>query len=245
MQEPITPNDHARPEILKITKSAQYHTVEELFKKSQADSVYYTLLFLSAIIVATGLLLNNATVVIGGMLVAPLLSPMLIIALGITTGEVHAIHSSFLLVLKSFAIVIGVSFFCAFLLGNRAFDLSIFGYAENLEILYFIVAFTSGIAATFALVRKEVAEILPGIAVSVSIVPPLSAIGIGLRSFSSDIFQHTLVIFLFNFIGIVLGSLVIFSLLKFQKTEKLVHEEAKAAENSEQKIPNADTRLGA
>jgi len=226
MQPPAPQKKDA--EILKISTSKQYKTVEELFKKSNPDSVYYTLLFLSSIIVATGLLLNNSIVIIGGMLVTPLLSPILIIALGIATGEIQAIQTSTILVLKSLGIVIAVSFILSFLLGDRAFDLSVFGYSQNLEILYFIVAFVSGIAATFAWARKEVAEILPGVAVAVSLVPPLSAIGIGLRSFSGSVFQQAVVIFLFNLIGVVLGSLVVFSILKFQKVSKVVRQEAEA-----------------
>jgi len=236
----LASDNTSRPEILQVSRTAQYHTVEELFKRGHADSVYYTLLLLSAVIVATGLLINNATIVLGGMLVTPLLSPILIIALGMATGEMHAIHSSLFLVLKSISIVVGVSFALALLLGDRAFDLSVFGYAENLEILYFIVAFTSGIAATFAWAHKEVADILPGVAVAVSLVPPLSAIGISLRSFNGDVFQQAFVIFIFNFVGVILGSLVVFSLLKFQKTEQLVHAEAQATEKkSENKTENS------
>ena len=77
--------------ILKMTKVDQYKTVEELLKKSESHSVYYTLLILSVCIVAIGLLLGNAAIVIGGMLVTPILTPILVIALGFSTGQMGAI----------------------------------------------------------------------------------------------------------------------------------------------------------
>lgn len=221
--------------ILNVKKSEQYDTVEELFKKSQPNSIYYTLLFLSSLIVAAGLLLGNSTIVIGGMLVTPLLTPILIIALGIAVGELGAIKSSAILVLKSLFIVIAVSFGLALLLGSDEGNVLLFGNALNYAVLYFIVAFASGVAATFAWVRKEVADILPGIAVAVSIVPPLGVIGIGLSALNPEVLRLSILIFIFNFLGVILGSLVVFSLLKFHKSAKAVHEEITAAAKEESK----------
>jgi len=64
-------------DILKVTVFEQYRTVDELFKRSKANSVYYTLLVLSVLIITSGLLLNNGAIVIGGMLVTPMFTPIL------------------------------------------------------------------------------------------------------------------------------------------------------------------------
>ncbi|MFC1598313.1 hypothetical protein ACFL2M_02150, partial [Patescibacteria group bacterium] len=76
-----------KAKILQVTKADQYKSVEELFERSHKNSVYYTLLVLSALVIGSGLLLNNAAIVIGGMLIAPVLSPILIIALGFAVGD--------------------------------------------------------------------------------------------------------------------------------------------------------------
>jgi uncharacterized hydrophobic protein (TIGR00341 family) len=215
-----------QPEILAIKKSEQYKTVEELFKKSHPDSVYYTLLALSSVIVASGILLANPTIVIGGMLVTPLLTPILIIALGISVGDIKAIRSSSILVLKSILIIIGLSFLLAFLFGAKTKDIYSFGDSLHVAVLYFVVAFVSGAAATFAWVRKEVTEILPGVAIAVSLIPPLGVLGVSLIAFSFSVSRLALLVFTFNLIGVILGSIVVFSLLKFYKSEKIVHQEA-------------------
>ncbi|MCD6270286.1 hypothetical protein J7J23_00720, partial [bacterium] len=52
--------------------------------------------------------------------------------------------------------------------------------------------------------------------------PPLSMIGIGLSSLKLSALRFSSLIFIFNLIGIVLGSMVVFSLLKFYKSEQIV-----------------------
>jgi uncharacterized hydrophobic protein (TIGR00271 family) len=218
-----------QPQILKITRSDQYKTVDELLKKSGSNSVYYTLLILSVCIVAIGLLLGNAPVIIGGMLVTPLLTPILVIALGIATGQTKAIAYSGGLVLRSLLLVVGISFVLALFFGQPAASAYTIADSMKAGVLYFIVAFVSGVAATFAWVHKEANDVLPGIAVAVSLVPPLSLLGISLGAFDVAQMRFSFLIFLANFIGIILGSMVVFSLLKFYKTEKKIERDVASA----------------
>ncbi len=227
-------NEKNSLKILEIKKTDQYATVEELFKKSQPNSIYYTLLILSSLIVACGLLLGNSTIVIGGMLVAPLLTPILVIALGIIVGEFKALKAPTVLILKSALAVVVVSFLLAILFGSPQ-TISIFDNSLRVAILYFFVAIASGMAATFAWSRKDIIDILPGIAIAVSLVPPLSALGISLSSFNLVTSRLAFVIFIFNLVGIVLGSLVVFSLLGFQKTQKAVEKAINVQEAEKEK----------
>jgi len=223
-----------KPEgILEVKKTEQYRTVEELFEKSKPSSLYYTLLVLSAVVVASGLILNNAAIVIGGMLIAPVLTPLLLIALAIVVGEVESVKHSSVLIAKSVGILIGVSVLMGIFFEGGS-ELNVFEDSIASGILYFIVAIVSGVAATFAWTRKEVADILPGIAVSVSLVPPLVLSGLALSTFDFELLRSTLLIFVFNFFGIVLGSMVVFSLLKFYKTQQKVHKESEE-QTAEQK----------
>jgi len=222
--------------ILDIRKKDQYKTVEELFSKSYPSSIYYTLLFFSSLIIASGLLLNNAVILIGGMLVAPLLSPILLIALGITVGDFRTIKDSLLLVFKSALIVILVALvLAAFFSVRNDVTSAILDDSIYAGILYFIVALFSGAAATLAWTRKEVADILPGIAITVSLLPPLGLTGIGISSLDINMFRVSFLTFGFNLVGIVLGSLVVFSLLGFYKTKDVVAKEVKTQEEALEK----------
>ena len=226
--------------ILEVTTAEQFKTVGELFEHSRPNSVYYTLLILSIFIVVTGLLLGNAPIVIGGMLVTPVLTPILVIALGITVGELKAVKTPVILILKSIFITIIISALLTLAFGVDTTEVQqILVNNMRTAILYFIVASASGIAATFAWVRKDIADIMPGISIAVSLIPPLSLIGIQLGALEFESARFFLLIFILNFVGILMGALIVFSLLKFQKSgwevQRQIHEIEKVEEAKEAK----------
>jgi uncharacterized hydrophobic protein (TIGR00271 family) len=232
MNDPAPKIETNKENILEVSTSDKYKTVNELFERSKPNSVYYTLLILSIFIVSAGLLINVSPIVIGGMLVTPLLTPILAISLGIAVGEVKSIKTPALLVVKSMALTVVISSLLTVAFGVEAVE-SILENTTRTAILYFIVAITSGAAATLAWVRKEVADILPGVSIAVSIVPPLSYLGIELAMLNFEVARFYALIFLFNLLGIILGSLIVFSLLKFhesgwavkRKGEEIAHKQ--------------------
>jgi len=217
--------DKSTDDILAIKAKDQYRTVDELEEKSRPNSVYYTLLVISSLIIAFGLLLQNSSVVIGGMLVTPVLTPILLMALGIATGELSLIRSVSLMLLKSFSIIFASALVAAWIFGSPS-GLGFFEDNVTVPALYFGVALLAGAAATFAWARKDVIDILPGVAMAVALVPPLALAGIGVSLLDPAFIRLNFLIFLFNVFGVVIGSLIVFSLLGFYKTKKKVHREA-------------------
>lgn len=219
--------------ILEIKKSEQYKTVEELMAKSYPGSSYYTMLIISSLIIAAGILLNNSAVIIGGMLVAPVLTPILVVGLGLAIGDLKSIRIPLFLLLKSFVVVILSATFLSFLVDISEAP-SIFKELDTIQtaFLYFIVATSTGVAATFAWTRREMFNVLPGVAIAVSLVPPLSLVGIGITILDLSLIRFYISVFVFNLIGVVVGSIVIFSLLKFHLSEKKLQKEAQAVEES-------------
>lgn len=234
--------------ILEIKTKHKFKTVDELFEQSQPSSVYYTLLVLSIFIVTSGLLLNNAPIVIGGMLVTPLLTPILVISLSITAAEPKALKSPALLVLKSTVATILIAGILTLAFGVEEVE-QVFVNDLRTAILYFIVASSAGVAATFAWVRKQVSDILPGVSIAVALVPPLCLIGINFGALDFEATRYYLLIYVLNLVGIVVGSLVIFSLLKFQKSgwelkRKLKEaEELKAYKEAKKKATEAKKKM--
>lgn len=220
--EPKKPPVQGNP--LVVTKSEQYRTAGELIERSHPNATYYVFLAISSFIVAAGLLLNNAAIVIGGMLVAPVLTPLLAISLGLSIGEIQIMKETSWLLIKSFFIVAFISLLMAIILGvgpTTAFNLE---GDFRAAILYFLVALASGAAATFAWSRKENAEVLPGIAIAVALVPPISLVGIWLSKFDIASSRFYFSVFLLNLFGIVIGSLVVFSLLRFYRARDQIHK---------------------
>jgi uncharacterized hydrophobic protein (TIGR00271 family) len=230
-----------------ITKSDQYRAVNDLIIESNPGSNYYTLLILSSVIIASGLLLANSAILIGGMLVTPLLTPILLISLGITLGRPFLLKKTSMLILKSVGIILVVSFLFGLIFAvpedKEFFSSVIFNNTISSAFLYFIVAFSSGIAATFAWVRKKVTNMLPGISIAVSLVPPIALVGIRLAQVEVNNARFFLMVFLFNLIGIIMGSMIVFSMLKFYKTDDEVTANMNLLEKEENRIKMEEQKL--
>jgi len=231
---------------LKVTKATQIKVAEELIESSRLDAGFYLMLILSAVVVTLGLLVDNIAVVIGGMLITPLLTPMLTLSLGIVLADVNLIWRSVRVILTSAGIVVVVSFFFSFLFpGHELREILYERLSVYVSFTYFLVAFTAGLAATFSWAKKNLSAMLPGVAIAVSILPPLSIIGIGLSVFSLSLVRVSLVSFILNLLGIILGSVIVFSLLRFYKsreeTARVVKKEIKEEEekNGNKKIDKA------
>lgn len=208
---------------LQVSRATQYRTVEELIEKSKPNFNYYALLILSSLIITAGLLLNNTAIVIGGMLVTPLLTPLLAISLGLAVGEGGLIVRISKFILQSFAFVVGAGLLLTLIFGGPS-EFTIIENSLRSAMLYFVVAVASGIAATFAWIQKEVSETLPGIAIAVSLVPPLALIGIGFGTLNLELAGAFFTVFALNLFGIIMGSLVVFNMSKFNRSEKKVKE---------------------
>lgn len=179
-----------------------------LWQASVPSLSFYALLSLSVVISTLGLLANSAAAIIGAMIIAPLMGPIIGMAYAITVGNRRLLKRSLLTTFKGVLISILVAVVITLVIGLRD---------TNSEILIRVrptlidlgVALAAGAAGSFAQSRRQVANALPGVAISVALVPPLSVIGIGLAWGSRSIAVGATVLFATNLLGIIFsGSLV-------------------------------------
>jgi len=173
--------------------------------------------------------LGNAAIIIGGMLVTPVLTPVLLISLGIATGEISAIKGAAILLGKSSAILILGGIILSLVFGSPDAPF-ILEDTVTTAALYFLVALAAGVAGTFAWARKDVIDIMPGVAIAVSLVPPLVLVGIGIGQGDGVLARSNFLIYLLNLFGIVVGSLIVFSLLQFYKTRGVIEQKTAEVE---------------
>ncbi len=211
-------------EILKVKKNKQEEVVEKLIENSRLDSAYNLLLLFSAIITTGGILVNNIAVVIGGMLVTPLLTPILAISMGIAFGDWEVIERSLMNSLKSILIIILVAIFIAIFFPSELKSNLLIGNCLDHNPLYLLIALFAGVAAAFAYISPKISEALPGVAVAVSIMPPLAIFGIGLGKWQSALVKGSLITFFYNLVGIITGALIVFSLAKFYRVREIGKE---------------------
>lgn len=200
-----------------LTEEDKTRAVERLIQESSPRHDFFLLVVLSILMATFGLIMNNGAVIIGSMLIAPLLSPVLSLSLGIVIADGKVILRSAYTIAKSLLFAIPASAIVALLfssVGNLGPELN----AEILSrtepsILYAAVAVVAGAAASFALIKPQLSASLPGVAISVALMPPLAVTGIGLARFNAEIVSNSLILFLVNIAAIIFASMIVFSLM--------------------------------
>ena len=190
---------------------------EEVYSKAQGapdfNAAQWALTALSGGIASYGLMLDNIAVVIGAMMVAPLLSPLVSSAVSLTIGDSTLLKKSLRTTLISIPIVvlIGAISVIPFSLSiNSTMNLIVSAGLENM-----ILSLMVGSAATLAYVTG-VREQIAGVAVAIAVVPPLAAIGVGLTIgnivFASKAFSIAMV----NILAVIVSGSISLKLLGFR-----------------------------
>ena len=130
-------------------------------------------------IATLGLISNSTAVVIGAMIVAPLMDPILSLAFGLTIADNRLVKRSAITVVIGVLTVVGTSWLLASLLGANEINPEITGRtAPNLIDL--VIAVAAAVAGAFTLSRDRLSNSIAGVAIAVALVPPLCVTGIGL-----------------------------------------------------------------
>ena len=200
-----------------ISLAERVAVFKQMRHDARADVDFLTLIALAAAIAILGLLLNSAAVIIGAMLVAPLMSPMMAVAHGIVTGNFIMIRRGLISTFKGIGVAIAVSTGITLIVSTYQPTAEILARSEP-TILDLLVALAAGAAGAYALSRKSVAAALPGVAISAALVPPLCVVGYGLGSSRFLIAGGAILLFLTNLVAIILVSAVVFLLVGFRPT---------------------------
>lgn len=226
-----------------LTEKEKNQAIQRLIADSSPRHDFFFMSVLAVLMATFGLLIDNVAVVVGSMLIAPLLSPVVGISLGIVMSDAGLIFRSFFTVLKALILSIPaatvVTLLFSFQAANReALSWNLVSGMEP-SIIYAAIAVVAGCAASFALIKPQLNAALPGVAISVALIPPLAATGIGLAQLNPALTTDSFLLFLVNAICIVFASLVVFSLMSLyvKKTvaQKAVIKEDKKIEQEKAK----------
>jgi uncharacterized hydrophobic protein (TIGR00271 family) len=151
----------------------------EASPRSRSSTRFWGLLVLAAIIATAGLVADSTATVIGAMIVAPLMTPILGVAVGIVLSERNPLVRSALLVLLGALAVIAIAFVIA-TIDHPADDYLANGQVQariSPRLIDLVAALATGLVGSFALVRSDISDTLPGVAIAISLVPPLAVVG--------------------------------------------------------------------
>lgn len=205
-----------------LTEKDKTEAVENLILHASPRQEYFLMIILSVLMATFGLLLNSGSVIIGSMLVAPLLYPVLGVSMGIVMVDSKLIRRSFYTILKSmgWAVLMSALIALFFSGANLQLNAEIMARTEP-SLSYAAISIIAGLAASFSLISPRLNASLPGVAISVALIPPLSVVGIGVALWDWKIVSGALVLFLINIGGILSASMIVFSMLNFYIRRKV------------------------
>ncbi len=177
-------------------------------------SGFLIMLTLAGVIAIAGVLTDSTATVIGAMIIAPLGTPILAIGLGIVTGHLSLVVRSILWVLLGLAIVIVLGLaFSVFVATPQSLETNsqVLGRTSP-SFMDLLAALATGFAGGFAMCRRDLSAILPGVAIAISLVPPLGVVGVCAGQGLWADALGALWLFLSNVIALVIAGSIVFTL---------------------------------
>lgn len=173
------------------------------------------LMVFASVIAAMGVIADSTAVVVGAMLIAPLMTPLMAMALSLVMGWPNRLARSALVALGGVLLAIGVGFVAGLA------EVTIVDTLTNSQIVSrsnptlvdLVIAVAAGAAGAYGLSRRDVSNSLPGVAIAIALVPPLTVIGISYSQGDWDSGNGALLLFLTNAAAILVVGGVMFVLL--------------------------------
>ena len=186
---------------------------EELYDKILFDGPdqprritrFFTLMTFASIIAAMGVVTDSAAIVIGAMLIAPLMTPLMAIAISLVMGWPNRLAMAVLIATAGILLAIGIGILLGLIVPVAISP------STNTQIVArstptpvdLITALTAGAAGAYGLSRPDVSDSLPGVAIAISLVPPLSVVGIAYSQAEWAAGNGALLLFMTNMVAIL------------------------------------------
>lgn len=199
-----------------LDRKRRKEIIENIRMAASPGFDYFFFVVLSGAIATLGLINDSPAVIIGAMVVAPLMSPILGVGLGSITADARLARDSVSALIRGALI----SVILAALLTLSNIYLPFVPSLTEIpnEILSrtqptpndLIIALAGGLAAAYALSQPHLSAALPGVAIATALMPPLSVIGIGIALGRWDIAGGATLLFLTNAVTIAFAAILVF-----------------------------------
>ena len=183
-------------------------------------TTFWTLLSLSTIIAAAGVVSDSTATVIGAMIVAPLMTPILGTVLSVVVGDLRNLVRSVSLVAGGAVLVAGLAYLFGRLVPVEVTVETSSQVAGRVSprLIDLVAALATGAVGAFALVREDVSDTLPGVAIAISLVPPLAVVGLTLEAGATSQASGALLLFVTNVGAILLSGIIVMSIFRVHRT---------------------------
>ncbi|MEV8252578.1 DUF389 domain-containing protein [Rhodoglobus sp. NPDC076762] len=191
--------------------------------RGQRLSRFWILLVLASTIAAAGIVAESTAAVIGAMIVAPMMLPIQGTMLSTVLGDRVNLVRSIALMAAGAAVAIGIGFVVGLLVANDVVAATNSQVAGRVHpgLIDLLAALATGVVGSFALIRRDISDTLPGVAIAISLVPPLVVSGLTLESGAFEESLGALLLFVTNVASILATGVVVMALFKVQRSPAL------------------------
>ncbi|WP_026837963.1 TIGR00341 family protein [Gillisia sp. JM1] len=191
---------------------------QELFKvlkeNAKLSSSFLVMMILATLIATFGLFGDSSPVIIGAMILAPIIAPIVSFSMGMVRYDINMLKTGIVTILIGTIVALifaaGVSMLIPLKVLTSEIDARL-----TPTLLDMGIAVASGIAAAYAHAKEGIAKSLAGVAIAVALVPPLAVAGIGIGWWDWDVFSGAFLLYLTNLAGIIMFAGITFLLLGF------------------------------
>ncbi|WP_253183426.1 DUF389 domain-containing protein [Sphingobium phenoxybenzoativorans] len=168
---------------------------------------YAFLIVISAGISLLGLLIPSVAVLIGGMLLSPLMMPIIGLGFGIATLDFSEIRRAAIALAAGSALAVLLSTIFVSISPVQTITSEIAGRTQP-TLFDLLVALLSAIAGAYALIRGRGGTVV-GVAIAIALMPPLAVVGFGIATWNWTVFSGSLLLFMTNAVTIALTAALV------------------------------------
>ena len=215
MNQTVSPQPKKIIRLFRVDSERQQKVFEQIKTEARPDLDFFVLSIFSGIIITLGIIINSGAIIIGGMLLAPLVWPILAGALGIIKGSSNVIERSLFNLIKATILVLVVA--CLIGLFSPLKEIGSEMASRTRPTLFeLFIALAAGFVAAYIISFPKLGSAIAGVMVAAAIVPPICVMGLSFAY--GDLAQAggAFLLYITNLIAATLGAYFLFALAKFK-----------------------------
>ncbi len=201
--------------IFQINEETQNKVYEEIKRESRGDFDFFVLTIFAALIISLGLIISSGAVIIGGMLVAPLVWPILATALAIIKGRRNLLQESLSTLFKASLLVLIIAFIIGLASPFDEFGSEITSRIRP-TLFELFIALAAGFIGAFIVTSQRFISAIAGVIIAAAIVPPISVMGICLARTDLEGVSGAFLLYISNLVAVTLAASLFFILARFR-----------------------------
>jgi len=199
-----------------INEDRQRKVYNEIKESAQGDFDFFVLTIFSGIIITLGLVVDSSAVVIGGMLLAPLVWPILSLSLGIVKGRSKLVQNSSFTLLRSTLLIFVIAIIIGVISPSYALKGTEFLSRTSPTIFELFIALAAGFIGAFVIAYPKIGAAIAGVVVAAALVPPIAVMGVSVAHSNISLAGGAFILYLSNLIAVTFSASVLFFIARFK-----------------------------